>query len=171
MRSRPAARCKPRCRSETTRPGWVGRSGSVKRSRRSSGLRRLPRISISDDDVFADDEHPPSAAVEELTLNCAVRWDVSVGLLHSRRRADKKATMAAFNAANSTSWWHHRDRGGCRRAQRFDDGDMDADRFGISQLHQLRGGSDVAPTRRLPVGDPRGRRFARRAAAGSCRQP
>ncbi|WP_424224667.1 ATP-dependent DNA helicase RecG [Brooklawnia sp.] len=127
-------------------PTWLGRAWErigeeVARGRQVFIV--CPRISISDADVFADDDHPPSAAVDELHAQLArgPLRHLSVGKLHSKlTTAEKDATMAAFTAGEldvlvATTVIEV----GVDAPNASMMVIMDADRFGISQLHQLRG--------------------------------
>lgn len=127
-------------------PGWLQRAWARISEEASAGRQVFivcPRISISEDDVFADEEHPPSAAVEELyaQLQRGPLSGLRLGMLHGRMNpADKDATMAAFAAGEldvlvATTVIEV----GVDVPNASMMVIMDADRFGISQLHQLRG--------------------------------
>jgi ATP-dependent DNA helicase RecG len=128
------------------KPAWLGRAWQrlieeVRDGRQAYVV--APRIDESDDSGRADGDGPPSTTVVELfdALRSGELAGLRLGLLHGRLPTDEKdAVMAAFrngdidvlvcttvievgvDVPNATVMLV-----------------MDADRFGISQLHQLRG--------------------------------
>jgi len=130
-----------------THPAWLARVWQRVHEEVAAGGQVFvvcPRINLKDEDVFleAEDKSPSAAAVEMLRqLSTGPLSDLRLGLMHGRLPSGEKAEAMA----------------------RFVDGEtevlvcttvievgvdvpnatmmvvMDADRFGISQLHQLRG--------------------------------
>jgi len=130
-----------------THPGWLARVWERVHEEVAAGGQVFvvcPRINLRDDDVFVEaaDGTPSAAAVEMLRqLAAGPLADLKLGLLHGRLPAAEKAeAMTRFvsgqtdvlvcttvievgvDVANATMMVV-----------------MDADRFGMSQLHQLRG--------------------------------
>ncbi len=129
-------------------PRWVDRAWQRVAEEVAAGRQAFvvcPRISPSEADVAPDDdtEWAPSATVEELakTLGGGPLQHLRLGVLHGRMKSDEKsAVMAQFVAGQldvlvSTTVIEV----GVDVPNASAMVVMDADRFGISQLHQLRG--------------------------------
>jgi len=128
-------------------PAWLGRAWQRVREEVSSGRQVFvvaPRINAKDEDIETDEPAAaPSAAAAELVgqLAAGPLSGLSLGLLHGRlSAAEKRDAMARFAAGET-------DVLVCTTVIEVGVDVpnasmmviMDADRFGISQLHQLRG--------------------------------
>lgn len=127
-------------------PGWLDRAWQRIREEVAAGRQAFvvcPRISPSEPDRSVATDARPSASVEELSqlLRQGPLKGLRLGVLHGRLvAAEKDATMTAFAAGKldvlvATTV--------IEVGVDFPNASMmvvmDADRFGISQLHQLRG--------------------------------
>lgn len=134
--------------STRVHPRWVDRAWERIVEEVAAGRQAFvvcPRISHSEADVAPDDDTDwaPSATVEELaeTLRGGPLQELRLGVLHGRMKADEKsAVMSQFATGQldvlvSTTVIEV----GVDVPNASVMVVMDADRFGISQLHQLRG--------------------------------
>ena len=130
----------------TTHPGWLDRAWERVREEVAAGRQVFvvcPRINATEPDADVALVAGPSATVEELTehLTGGPLKHLRLGKLHGRlSAAEKDATMAQFVAGDldvlvATTVIEV----GVDIANASMMVIMDADRFGISQLHQLRG--------------------------------
>ncbi|WP_311553267.1 ATP-dependent DNA helicase RecG [Propionimicrobium lymphophilum] len=127
-------------------PGWVPRVWQRVREEIEKGRQAFvvcPRISSTDDELPTDSEASPSAAVEDVfdELSAGPLAGLRLAKLHGRMPAEKKATvMADFAVGNldvliSTTVIEVGVDVPNASAMII----IDADRFGVAQLHQLRG--------------------------------